>query len=82
MKVVMLALVGLFLGAIVGGALGVGLALIWTEVFHTTSFEGYSGMLVFFTFVPTAVIVGALIGAAGLRYVASRDPATAQRDPV
>jgi len=81
MKVVMLALVGLFLGAIVGGVLGVGLGLIWTAVFHTTSFEGYSGMLVFFTFMPIGVIGGALIGAVGLGYVASRDPMTEPRDP-
>ena len=82
MKVVMLALVGLFLGAIVGGAIGVGLGLVWTEVFHTTSFEGYSGMLVFFTFMPIGVIAGALIGAVGLGYVASRDPTVAPHDPV
>jgi hypothetical protein len=80
MKVVMLALVGLFLGAVVGGVIGVSLGLIWTAVFHTTSFEGYSGMLVFFTFMPVGVIVGALIGAVGLGYVASRDPAAAPRE--
>jgi hypothetical protein len=50
-------------------------------VFHTTSFEGYSGMLVFFTFMPIGVIGGALIGAVGLGYVASRDPMTEPRDP-
>jgi len=79
MKVVMLALVGLFLGAIVGGVIGVVLGLIWTSVFHTSSFEGYSGMLVFFTFMPIGIVLGALIGAVGLGYVASRDD---PNDPV
>ena len=72
MKIAMLGLIGLILGAIVGGAIGVGCGLIWTEVFHTSSFEGYSGMLVFFTFMPIGAMLGGLMGAAGLGYVASR----------
>ena len=52
MKVVMLGLIGFVLGAIVGGVIGVGLGFVWTSLFHTSSFEGYSGMLVFFTFMP------------------------------
>ena len=76
MKVAMLGLIGLILGAIAGGAIGVGLGLLWTEVFQTSSFEGYSGMLVFMTFMPIGIIVGALIGALGLGYVASRNGAT------
>ena len=76
MKIVMLGLVGLFLGAIFGGVIGTGLGLIWTDVFHTSSFEGYSGMLVFYTFMPIGIIVGALVGAVGLGFLASRaDPA-------
>ncbi len=47
MKVVGLGLVGFFLGAIVGGVIGVICGLIWTKVFQTSDFEGYSGMLVF-----------------------------------
>jgi len=75
MKIVMLGLVGLFLGAILGGAIGVGLGLIWTNVFHTSSFEGYSGMLVFYSFMPLGIIFGAVAGAAGLGFLASRaDP--------
>jgi hypothetical protein len=75
MKVV-LALVGLFLGAIAGGAIGVGAGFLWTTVFHTSDFEGYSGMLVFFTFMPIGIIVGAVLGAAGLVYLASREGAS------
>jgi hypothetical protein len=70
---VMLAFVGMFLGAIAGGVIGVGAGFLWTTVFHTSDFEGYSGMLVFFTFMPIGIIVGAVLGAAGLVYLASRD---------
>jgi hypothetical protein len=62
MKVVGLALVGFFLGAIAGGVIGV-------------VFEGYSGMLVFFTFMPIGLLAGGALGAGGLAYVASRDTA-------
>jgi hypothetical protein len=76
MKIVMFGFVGLLLGAILGGVIGTGLGLIYTSVFHTTSFEGYSGMLVFYTFMPIGIIAGALIGAVGLGFLASRaDPA-------
>jgi hypothetical protein len=73
---VMLALIGLFLGAIAGGVIGIGAGFLWTTVFHTSDFEGYSGMLVFFTFMPIGIIVGAVLGAAGLVYLASRDTAS------
>jgi hypothetical protein len=75
MKIV-LALIGLFLGAIAGGVIGVGAGFLWTTVFHTSDFEGYSGMLVFFTFMPIGIIVGAVMGAAGLVYLASREGAS------
>jgi hypothetical protein len=80
MKVV-LVLVGLFLGAIVGGVIGVCAGLIWTSVFHTSSFEGYSGMLVFLTFMPIGIIAGALVGAVGLGFVAFRDSAAEPKEP-
>jgi hypothetical protein len=73
MKIVMLGLVGLLLGAIAGGVIGVILGMIWTNVFQTSSFEGYSGMLVFYSFMPIGIMLGALIGAAGLGYLAARD---------
>jgi len=44
-------------------------------MFHTTSFEGYSGMLVFFAFMPIGIIVGAVAGAVGLGLLVSRDDA-------
>jgi hypothetical protein len=73
MKIVMLSLIGLFLGAIAGGVIGIGLGMLWINVFHTSDFEGYSGMLVFYSFMPIGIIVGALTGAVGLGFVASRD---------
>lgn len=76
MKVVMLGLIGFLLGAIAGGVIGIGLGFVWTSVFHTSSFEGYSSMLVFFTFMPIGVILGGLAGAIGLGVLAARDRAT------
>jgi hypothetical protein len=75
MKVGVLGCLGLVLGAIAGGIIGVGLGFLWTEVFHTTSFEGYSGMLVFYSFMPVGIIAGGLLGAIGLGLVAARDDA-------
>ena len=73
MKVV-LVLIGLFIGAVVGAILGVCAGLAWTTIFHTTSFEGYSGMLVFFTFMPIGLVIGAIAGAVGFGVMASRTP--------
>ena len=63
MKIALLALLGLALGALGGAALGVGAGLAWVEIFKTSSFEGYSGMLVFFTFMPLGAAIGGLGGA-------------------
>src|SRR5229473_202085 len=63
MKIALLILLGLVLGVLGGAALGVGAGLAWVEIFKTTSFEGYGGMLVFFTFMP----LGALIGGIAIR---------------
>jgi len=71
-KVALVGCLGLVLGALVGGLVGIGLGLAWTKVFDTSSFEGYSGMLVFFTFMPIGAIVGAIAGGVGLGYAASR----------
>jgi hypothetical protein len=73
MKIALLAIVGLFLGGILGGVAGVALGFLYTTLAHTTSFEAYSGMLVFFTFMPIGIIVGGLIGAVGLGFVGGRD---------
>ena len=82
MKIALLALVGLFLGAIGGAALGVGAGLAWVEIFKTSSFEGYSGMLAFFTFMPLGAMIGGLGGALLFGVIAARDPEIAiSREP-
>ncbi len=72
MKIVMVGFVGLFLGGIVCGIVGIGLGMMWINIFHTSSFEGYSGMLVFYTFMPLGIILGGLAGAIGFGFLASR----------
>ena len=73
MKIALLALLGLMLGALGGAALGIGAGLVWVEVFNTSSFEGYSGMLVFFTFMPLGAGIGGLGGALLFGLIAARD---------
>jgi hypothetical protein len=67
-----LVIVGLILGAILGAMLGVGLGLAYTKIFNVSDFEGYSGMLVFFTFMPLGAIAGGLGGAILLGIVGAR----------
>ena len=74
MKILLLGLLGLVLGAIVGGIVGVGAGLAWTTVFKTSSFEGFSGMLVFFTFMPIGALIGGLGGAIWFGALAARQP--------
>ena len=73
MKIVLLALLGLVLGAIGGAALGIGAGLAWVELFKTSDFEGYSGMLVFFGFMPGGAMIGAVGGALLFAMMALRD---------
>ena len=77
MKIALFALLGLMLGAVGGAALGIGAGLAWVEIFKTTSFEGYSGMLVFFTFMPIGAIIGGLGCAVLFGLMAARDEAIA-----
>jgi hypothetical protein len=73
MKIALLAVLGLVLGALGGAALGTGAGLAWVEIFKTTDFEGYSGMLVFFTFMPLGAMTGGLGGAFLFGLLAFRD---------
>jgi hypothetical protein len=73
MKIALLALLGLLLGALGGAALGIGAGLVWVEIFKTSNFEGYSGMLVFFTFMPLGAAIGGLSGALLFTVIAMRD---------
>jgi hypothetical protein len=83
MKIALLALLGLILGALGGAALGIGAGLAWVEIFQTTDFEGYSGKLVFFTFMPVGAILGGLGGAFLFGLLAFRDNEIAiEREPI
>lgn len=82
MKIALLVLLGLMLGALGGAALGVGAGLAWVEIFKTSGFEGYSGMLVFFTFMPLGAMIGGLGGALLFGVIAIRDSEIAvNREP-
>jgi hypothetical protein len=82
MKIALLVLLGLLLGALGGAALGIGVGLAWVEFFKTTSFEGYSGMLVFFTFMPLGAAIGGLGGGLLFGVIAVRDAEIAiEREP-
>jgi len=73
MKIALLVLLGLVVGALGGAALGIGAGLAWAQIFRTTGFEGYSGMLVFFTFMPLGAAIGGLGGAFLFGVIAIRD---------
>jgi hypothetical protein len=82
MKIALLVLLGLILGALGGAALGVGAGIAWVEWFKTSGFEGYSGILVFFTFMPIGAAIGALSGAILFGVIAARDVEIAiEREP-
>jgi hypothetical protein len=63
---------GLALGGLLGAALGVFLGFVWVSIFKTTDFEGYSGMLVFYTFMPLGALGGGLGGAVLLGIIGAK----------
>jgi hypothetical protein len=73
MKIALLALLGLAFGALGGAALGISAGLTWIEIFKISNFEGYSGMLVFFTFMPLGAVIGGIGGALLFAVIAIRD---------
>jgi hypothetical protein len=77
MKIVLLALLGLLLGTLGGAVLGIAAGLAWLELLKYTSFEGYSGMPVFFTVMPLGAGIGGLGGALTFGLIALRDAAIA-----
>ena len=70
-------MLGLLFGAVGGAALGIGAGIAWVEIFKTSGFEGYSGMLVFFTFMPVGAMIGGLGGGVFFAVMAARDDKTA-----
>jgi hypothetical protein len=82
MKIALLVLLGLVLGVLSGAALGIGAGLAWVQMFRTTGFEAYNGMLVFLTFMPLGAAIGGLAGALLFGVIAIRDAEIAvQREP-
>ena len=73
MKIALLVLLGLVLGAVGGAAVGIGIGLAWVEIFKTSNLEGYSGLLVFFTFMPLGAAICGLGGALLFGILAVRD---------
>jgi hypothetical protein len=82
MQVGCLVFIGLFLGALFGASIGVGLGLAYTKIFHVSDFEGYGGMLVFFTFMPLGAIIGGLGGAVGLGLLGMKKPSASDPDKI
>jgi hypothetical protein len=83
MKIALLVALGLVLGALGGAALGIGAGLAWIEIFNTSNLEGYSGMLVFFTFMPLGAALGGISGALLFGVMAARDNQIAiEREPM
>ena len=83
MKIALLSLLGLAFGALGGAALGIGAGLAWIEIFKTPDLDGYSGMLVFFTFMPLGAAIGGLGGALQFGVIAIRDAEIAiEREPI
>jgi hypothetical protein len=72
MQVGCLAVIGLIFGVMLGAVLGVGLGFAYTKIFNVSDFEGYSGMLVFFTFMPLGAIAGGIAGAILLGMVGAK----------
>jgi len=75
MKVLLLGFLGLILGAIAGGAIGVGVGQICVAVFQVSNFEGGAGIMVFFLFMPAGAILGGPLGAWLLGRIGARSPA-------
>jgi len=83
MKITLLVLLGLVVGALGGAALGIGAGLGWVQFFRTTGFEDYNGVLVYFTFMPLGAAIGGLGGAFLFGVIAIRDAEIAlEQQPV
>ncbi len=72
MKAVVLAALGTVVGLVLGAAAGILAGIAWVSIFGISDFEGYSAMLVFFTFAPAGALLGGLTGAIWAAYAASR----------
>jgi hypothetical protein len=82
MKIALRVVLGLMLGTLGGASLGIAAGLAFVEIFQTSTLEGYSGRLVFLTFMPLGAILGGLSGALLFGMIAFRDAEIAiEREP-
>lgn len=72
-KIVVLVVLGLMLGALGGATLGVGAGIAWTALFETPETRDHSGVLMFFTLMPLGAVLGGVSGAALFGLMALRD---------
>jgi hypothetical protein len=79
MKVAMLALLGLMLGVLGGGAMGLGAGIAWSEWLYAA--QDSAGNLVFFTFLPIGAMAGGVGGAILFGVIAARDAEIRIEDP-
>jgi hypothetical protein len=71
MKIALLALLGLALGALGGAALGIGAGIAWIGLIRTAAID--NGALVFFTLMPLGAAIGGIAGALLFATIAIRD---------
>ena len=70
MKRIVLGVFGALVGALSGGIVG---AVVWISVFYANPIYDYSTILLVFIFIPAGIVLGALIGAAGVVYLTRPD---------
>lgn len=72
MRIVLRTILGGIAGLIAGAAIGVLAGIAWINLVETSNFEGYSAMLVFFTFAPAGAMIGGIACAIWSGLAASR----------
>lgn len=82
MKFALLVGLGLVLGALGGGAVGIGAGIIWSELIQPQGTVQAGSSLVLFTFMPAGVIAGALCGAALFGVAQHRSDIRIEQQPV
>jgi ABC-type antimicrobial peptide transport system permease subunit len=70
MKMALLALLGAILGALGGAAIGIIIGIAWVEIFKT---DGSEATLVFFIFMPSGAVAGAVFGGLAFGIMVARD---------
>jgi hypothetical protein len=72
MRLALLVVLGLLLGAIGGGAVGIGAGIIWSELMQAEAVRGSDPQLIL-SLMPIGALAGALCGGVLFGLIASRD---------